>query len=301
MKRKYNIGDRYTPKTGESYEIIDTKGIRFKIRFDSNGWETWIGSESIRKEVAYNFGYVTPIEVGRIYPSTFCGDFKITNIIDKKYCNISFVNTGYETRATYANIRKGQIKDPFHKTIYGVGFIGGDMKSSISYRLWRGMLDRCYNEASRQYTTYGGAGAVVEKGWHNYQVFHEWFVDNYIEGYHLDKDLKVPGNKVYGPQYCMFIPHGLNSTLPALKKAHILSSVKKGKYLLAFNKENKVRVYNNSTYYLIIKWGELVREHLLELYPDENLREHIIFWCEWRKNYVLDNIEKLYDKKMIAI
>ena len=38
------------------------------------------------------------------------------------------------------------------------------------------------------------------------KISKEWFDKNYIEGWHLDKDLIVKGNKVYSPTTCMLPP-----------------------------------------------------------------------------------------------
>jgi hypothetical protein len=43
--------------------------------------------------------------------------------------------------------------------------------------------------------------------------FKEWFDDHYREGYQLDKDLLVPGNKTYGPETCVFVTQEINKIL----------------------------------------------------------------------------------------
>ncbi len=52
--------------------------------------------------------------------------------------------------------------------------------------------------------------------WQYYQDFAEWFhsqVGSNIVGWHLDKDIIIPGNKVYGPDTCCFVPQSLNKLL----------------------------------------------------------------------------------------
>ena len=44
-------------------------------------------------------------------------------------------------------------------------------------------------------------------------MFCDWFHDNYREGYQLDKDLLIQGNKVYSPNTCVFIPQSINLLL----------------------------------------------------------------------------------------
>jgi hypothetical protein len=71
----------------------------------------------------------------------------------------------------------------------------------------------------------------VCKEWHNYQTFAEWYYKYHIEGYRLDKDLKVMGTKVYSPETCTFIPVELNSFLTGGLKRGIHYSKSKGKWI----------------------------------------------------------------------
>ena len=50
--------------------------------------------------------------------------------------------------------------------------------------------------------------SVVE--WHNFQVFAKWFDENYKEGFVLDKDILLKGNKIYSPDTCVFVPREIN-------------------------------------------------------------------------------------------
>jgi hypothetical protein len=53
--------------------------------------------------------------------------------------------------------------------------------------------------------------------WHNFQVFAKWFYENYYkilgEIMNLDKDIIKKGNKIYGPEYCAFVPQTINKLL----------------------------------------------------------------------------------------
>ena len=77
-------------------------------------------------------------------------------------------------------------------------------KQTKQYITWKGMIKRCYSAKSQEvHHTY--IGCTVCDEWLNFQVFAKWFDDNYISGFHLDKDIKVKGNKVYGPNVCRFV------------------------------------------------------------------------------------------------
>lgn len=97
--------------------------------------------------------------------------------------------------------------------IYGVGINDLDAISHTKlYRTWKSMFARCYGEMvhDRQ-PTY--IGCSVDARWHKLSNFKKWFDENYVEGYHLDKDLLQKGNKIYSPDTCCFIPQEINKLL----------------------------------------------------------------------------------------
>lgn len=87
-----------------------------------------------------------------------------------------------------------------------------DGKDTEVYRCWYGILKRCYNEKFHvKHPTYIGTKICEE--WKDFQVFAEWFDNNYIDGYHLDKDLLSNGEKIYSPSTCIFLPSKVNGFL----------------------------------------------------------------------------------------
>lgn len=107
------------------------------------------------------------------------------------------------------------------RLIYGVAYNSkGKYKSTEkgkhtrAYRTWRNMLERCYSEKlHKNQPTY--IDVSVDKRWHDFQDFAEWFyIHKYSDkGYQLDKDLLMPENNSYNPDYCCFVPAELNSLL----------------------------------------------------------------------------------------
>lgn len=119
----------------------------------------------------------------------------------------------------YANFVSGGVKNPYDRTVYGVGYIGvGEYKPSINkkntqeYDLWKNMLERCYCEKRRHRAkTYINCEVCEE--WHNFQNFAKWFHENKFEckdRLHVDKDIIKAGNQVYCPQYCLLVPQKVN-------------------------------------------------------------------------------------------
>ena len=65
-----------------------------------------------------------------------------------------------------------------------------------SYAKWKSMLQRCYSEKYVDRRKCYVDCSVCEE-WLRFSNFKRWFDKNYIEGYYLDKDILVKGNKVY--------------------------------------------------------------------------------------------------------
>ena len=123
---------------------------------------------------------------------------------------------------TYSNFKKGLIKCPYDRSVYGIGYIGeGKYKVSYEngkqtrvYRTWCDMLRRCYCEKyHKRHPTYIGCKASEE--FHNFQNFGEWDKENFytVEGQkmHLDKDILVKHNKIYSPDTCIYVPQTINT------------------------------------------------------------------------------------------
>ena len=105
--------------------------------------------------------------------------------------------------------------------VYGVGVNDGKYPSWVNgkvakeYHLWNSLLLRCYNpKHHKRQPTY--IGCTTSENFKNYSYFHDW-CQNQIgfnqEGYQLDKDLILKGNKLYSEDTCLFIPSELNTLL----------------------------------------------------------------------------------------
>lgn len=81
------------------------------------------------------------------------------------------------------------------------------------YDKWTGMLSRAYCEKSKKDQRHYD-GVTVCSEWHYFSKFKEWMESQYYEeDWHLDKDILVPGNKVYCKERCRFVPREINSIL----------------------------------------------------------------------------------------
>lgn len=105
------------------------------------------------------------------------------------------------------------------KLIYDVGIndydgtvtetIDGKSVRKPFYRSWCDMLKRCYSEKYHQaHPTY--KDCKVHDEWLSLTAFKQWHDEQYVDGYVLDKDLLVSGNKTYSPETCVFLPKLIN-------------------------------------------------------------------------------------------
>lgn len=90
--------------------------------------------------------------------------------------------------------------------------IGGKVIVCPFFSKWEGILNRCYNKSYQdKKPTY--KGCIVCDDWLTFSNFKRWMESQEWEGLHLDKDLKIPGNKIYSPDTCTFVTMRINSLL----------------------------------------------------------------------------------------
>ena len=171
--------------------------------------------------------------VGKVCKSKSSGDFKVLKYNNNRNVEIQFLKTGYETTVELGNIKKGDVKDQYSPSVCGVGILGTKYLSTINgvrtkeYGLWKSMLERCYSDYSKkQRPTY--EGCEVSDNFKSYEYFYEWChkqIGFSVEGFELDKDLLVKGNKVYSEDSCIFIPTEINTLL-------VKSTASRGEHLI---------------------------------------------------------------------
>lgn len=150
-------------------------------------------------------------------------------------CDIQFDSGLILKNLEFNNIKRGAVKNPFHPYIFNIGYLGKgnyksrvDKKDTVVYTTWRNMMARAYTlRYQEKHPTY--ISCSVDERWHNFQVFAEWFEKNYIEGWELDKDILVKGNKIYSPETCCFVPKEINYLF-------IKCDSKRGKYPIGVTK-----------------------------------------------------------------
>lgn len=80
------------------------------------------------------------------------------------------------------------------------------------YTRWQDMVRRCSNPNDKRFPWYGAKGIKVCSEWLEDPVaFIEWCLqEGWVPGKEIDKDIKIPGSKVYSPQTCSIVDHRQN-------------------------------------------------------------------------------------------
>lgn len=218
-KTIHRIGEIHSTKKLGNVTIIDYKSAKDVSVMLEDG--------SILNGLRYGNilqGYVGKPKISRVgekyitnegYEVEIIEYFNPHNVTVKFNDGVIFYNRQYNT------IKNGTITNPNYRFLYNKGYIGiGDFKTTVNsevkvyYKKWHNIFFRCYDIRSNYYKNYGERGVGICEYWYNLQNFAQWFYENYnpeiMEGWHLDKDILVKGNKIYSPETCCFVPNEIN-------------------------------------------------------------------------------------------
>lgn len=126
-------------------------------------------------------------------------------------------------KTQYSHFLSGEIKNPYYKSVFGIGMVGNKYPKSINgkitkeYNTWSGMLRRCFDsKCKKEHPTYQNAICCDE--WLLFENFYEWLhkqknFDKWVslDKSAIDKDILVKGNKIYSPETCCLVPMIINN------------------------------------------------------------------------------------------
>lgn len=245
---KYCVGDIYSSSKWGDFKIIELlEKDKCKVRFIDTGYETECFRANIPSGTVCDRSIPNCLgkyKIGEIIHSDKFGDAEIIDITKKHrrtstskpklrtYIKIKFIDTGYETFCDPTNFIKSKVRDYLKPNVQGVGILGyiehleGNLRDMKEYRLWEGMIGRCYgiDDYSKKNTSY--EDAYVEDRWKRFDYFLEDVI--HIDGYDMwkrfhneypdtknifefDKDTIIVGNKTYSRDTCRFIPKFINA------------------------------------------------------------------------------------------
>lgn len=156
------------------------------------------------------------VQVGKEFSTNTYGILLVKEIISGTKALVEFKDTGYIRVAAKCDIIAGKVKDLLMPSIYGVGYLGGEVytktNSKCAYDRWVSMLCRCFNTDSKNYIENYHRVRVCSE-WCNFQNFAKWWYSQTgcaNKGWQLDKDILSCGNGLYSPETCCIVPKEIN-------------------------------------------------------------------------------------------
>ena len=155
--------------------------------------------------------------IGEIFSNPFGSSYTIIDYIDAHNVKIQFDNGYILKKCSYIDCKNGRIRSPFCKTVQGIGYIGIRKDGTIprktdykrEYMHWNAMISRCYGKTYKSYEDCTVSEELLSFAYfldhiHEIDNYEEW-VNNPNKKWHLDKDLKFKGNKIYSIKNCTFL------------------------------------------------------------------------------------------------
>ena len=163
-------------------------------------------------------GFPATSKVGDIYKTNEGYEVEIVEYVKASNVKVRFLDEyGAVVKTNIQAVRQGSVANPYHKSVYGVGFYGeiGESweEAKPHYNKWAGMLERVHvQEAIDKRPTYRDCTIVPE--WYCFANFYRWSKEQVgcdQPRWQLDKDILVKGNKEYGPETCCYVPSVINA------------------------------------------------------------------------------------------
>jgi len=133
-----------------------------------------------------------------------------------------------DTYANFTILHPTKKSVAFRRLVFGVGIndadymvspiIHGKQTRCIFYTTWKHMLERCYcQKYLLKKPSYNGCKVVDE--WKIFSNFKLWMELQDWHGNVLDKDILVPGNRIYSPERCLFVATNVNALLTGVDRS----------------------------------------------------------------------------------
>lgn len=251
------LGSIFPSNRSGDMEIIEYHSYhKIKVRFVNTGYETMAELGQIHKGNVKDHSLLTGYEVGTVHKSNNFGEFEIIEYNNTYNVKIRFFNTGHEYTVRASQIQDGQVRDPYAPTVYGVGITGSKYPTKVNdrdtkeYKLWNGMLERAYSPRYHSINP-SYAECSVSENFKSYEYFYEWCQKQKgfnVDGWELDKDLLIKGNKLYSENTCVFLPHEINIALTNRKKLRGELPIGVGKITGSTRYQAGLRINNKKVY-----------------------------------------------------
>jgi len=233
MKHFIEVGDVLPTNTYGDVKVIKKEGKFFTVQFIDSGYKTKVLRANLVAGKIKDRSKPNPLQKGWedvfIESKNNAGDSFVILKRNSRKCIVQFKDTGYTLECFNANVKAGKVKDPYKRSFLGEGFLGEP--KNVHYKgqakqLWSNMMKRCYNPKDvRGY--YGRC--FVDERWKCFANFledlpsldnFEHWVNSSNTGvkYNLDKDIKIPGNKIYSKAACSFVTEFENKSAGGINR-----------------------------------------------------------------------------------
>lgn len=169
--------------------------------------------------------------VGQVFTTNEGYEVEVISYISATNITAKFKDKhGYVFNTRWTTLKNGGIKNPFHPSVYGIGYLGitqdgikpktrANGSQTREYNVWKSMLQRSYDTLYRtKFPTY--EGVIVCNRWLCFANFledlpliegYEYWLNHPNERVALDKDIKGNGSKTYSLNNCCFVSASMNS------------------------------------------------------------------------------------------
>lgn len=162
--------------------------------------------------------------------------------------------------------------------IHGVGIVDIEITEGLkkAYACWRAMIRRAtseeYKDRKESYRT-----CAVDPEWLVFSNFLKFFNENYIEGYQLDKDILIKGNKLYSKDTCCFVPAELNGLVVNLNGKGVYFDKSKNRYKATISIRNKQKTIASciTEEEAIVKYKGAKKKYIFEMATDYREKDMI--------------------------
>lgn len=166
-------------------------------------------------------------DIGTIHETKQGCKLKIIKDISNTRKKIMFLDDfGYITETPTTSILAGSIKNPYHPTLLGKGYLGEGIYTSkdLHYKIWKEVLKKVYHENRKSLGNF--KKVKLSKDWHNYQNFANdinlmygfTLKDENGDFYCLNESILSKDKRVFSNKTCLFVPPRINKFLSQNKK-----------------------------------------------------------------------------------
>ena len=178
---------------------------------------------------------------------------KSNKICITKGCDLSAHGLGYCNKHYQRFIKRGHT-NLTKRLVHSIGVndsnyyvfnkVNGNATLCPYYEAWNSMLRRCYsNEYHEKQPSY--IDCTVCNEWLYFMTFRAWMIKEDWMNKELDKDIIIPGNRVYSPETCCFVDKSVNALIVnnlSMRGEYPLGVYKRmdsGKFVAKFSIKNK--------------------------------------------------------------